>query len=189
MNFGSANVVSTAARDPKKDPSRKPPTLPVLPEEVPIVLTALPQWIRWRWTWDGKRGAWTKVPIRPLDSKNASATDPATWGPFQTVVANLGNHAVDGIGFVFSASDPFCGVDLDSCRDPGSREVTQDARAIVEELRGYAEVSVTGTGVHIIVRASLGDLGGKKKGFLEVYDRARYFAVTGHPLVLPDVLS
>lgn len=175
-----------ATGTPKRDPSRKPPTLAVLPEEVPIVLTALPQWVRWRWEWDQKRGAWTKIPIHPFYSKKSSTTDKTTWGTFQTVVSNLDKDDVDGIGFVFTASDPFCGVDLDSCRDPGTGEVTQDAHAIVEALRGYAEVSVTGTGVHIIVRASLGDLGGKKTGFLEVYDHARYFTVTGHLLVLPQ---
>ena len=172
---------------PKKDFSRKPPTLEIRLDGVPIDLTALPQWIRWRWEWDRKRASWTKIPVQPFASKNASTTDPTTWGSFDLVVAHLGEDDVDGIGFVFTASDPFCGVDLDSCRDPVSGEISGEARAVVQELRGYTEISVTGTGIHVIARASLGALGGKKSAFVEVYDRSRYFTVTGHRLDLAEV--
>jgi primase-polymerase (primpol)-like protein len=173
---------SPALRDPKKDPSRKPPTLTVLREGVPIVLTALPQWVRWRWEWDVKRSAWTKVPIQPSAPWKASTADQKTWGSFEAVISKLGKDGVDGIGFVFSASDPFCGIDLDACRDPVSGEISDAGLAVIGDLDGYCEASVTGTGVHVIVRASLGDLGGKKRGFIEIYDRGRYFTVTGHRL-------
>lgn len=171
--------------DTKKDRSRRPPTLTPRPDEVPIILAAHPQWVRWRWSWADKQQKWTKVPIHPSSSRNASSTDPATWGKFETVVANLRLHDVDGIGFVFTANDPFCGVDLDLCRDPATGELSEMARSVVEELQGYSEVSVTGTGVHVIVRASLGCHGGMKSKHVEVYDRGRYFAVSGHPLARP----
>ena len=168
--------------EPKKDPSRKPPTLSARPDEIPIVLSALPQWIRWRWTWNAVRRYWTKVPVCASAARNASATDPKTWGAFADVVSRLEQDEVDGIGFVFTASDPFCGVDLDKCRNPETGTISDEALDVLVALDGYAELSVTGTGVHVIVRASLGDLGGKKSTFVEVYDRARYFTMTGHRL-------
>ncbi|MFN7990029.1 MAG: hypothetical protein U0529_21330 [Thermoanaerobaculia bacterium] len=166
--------------DPKKDPSRKPPTLAPRPDEIPLVLTALPQWIRWRWTWNATRRYWTKLPVCARAGRNASTTDPNTWGLFEDVVARLGCDDADGLGFVFTASDPFCGVDLDKCRDPETGTISDEALDVLVALDGYAELSVTGTGIHVIVRASLGGLSGKKSSLIEVYDRARYFTMTGH---------
>ena len=177
---------TTATGGAKKNPAVKPRTLPVLPDGIPIVLAALSQWIRWRWEWSESRKSWTKIPIHPFYSQKASTTNRSTWGPFEIAVSNLGSDDVDGIGFVFTATDPFLGVDLDDCRDSETGEIGGEARRIVNELQGYCEISPSGTGLHIIVRASLGDLGGKRTGPLEIYDRARYFAVTGHPLVLPE---
>ena len=173
---------SPSRPDPKKDPARKPPTLAPRPDDIPLVLTALPQWIRWRWTWNAARRYWTKVPVCARAARNASATDPKTWGAFADVVSRLDQDEVDGIGFVFTAADPFCGVDLDKCRDPETGAISDDALDVLVALDGYGELSVTGTGVHVIVRASMGDLGGKKSSFIEVYDRARYFTMTGHRL-------
>ncbi len=174
-----ANEPPSPPPDPKKDPSRKPPTLAARPEEIPLVLTALPQWIRWRWDWNAAKSYWTKVPVGARSARNASTTDPKTWGEFADVVSRLNRDEVDGLGFVFTAADPFCGIDLDACRDLETGSVTDEALDLIALLDGYAELSVTGTGVHVIVRASLGDLTGRKSGLVEVYDRGRYFTMTG----------
>lgn len=174
-----AGTPASARPCPKKDPSRKPPTLAPCPDDIPLVLTALPQWIRWRWTWNAARRYWTKVPVCARSTRNASTTDPKTWGEFADVVSRLDRDEVDGIGFVFTAADPFCGIDLDKCRDLETGSVTDEALDLIALLDGYAELSVTGTGVHAIVRASLDDLSGRKSGFVEVYDRGRYFTMTG----------
>lgn len=173
-------IASSPARlDPKRDPSRKPPTLSPRAEEIPFVLTALPQWIRWRWEWNAARSYWTKIPVSARSARNASTTDPKTWGEFGDVVSRLGNDEVDGIGLVFAPADPFCGIDLDKCRDPETGSITDEALDLIALLEGYAELSVTGTGVHVIVRASLGNLSGRKSDLVEVYDRGRYFTMTG----------
>ncbi len=165
--------------DPKKDPSRKPPTLVARPDDIPLVLTALPQWIRWKWQWNPARSYWTKIPVSARSARNASTADPKTWGEFADVASRLNRDEVDGIGFVFAPTDPFCGIDLDKCRDPETGSITDEALDLIALLDGYAELSVTGTGVHVIVRASLGNLSGRKSGLVEIYDRGRYFTMTG----------
>jgi putative DNA primase/helicase len=176
--------VTEEAPNPKRDPSRKPPTLAVVPEGIPPELPQLAQWVRWRWSWDSPRETWTKVPLQPNRNSKASTKNQKTWGSFDAVVSALGKDDVDGLGFVFTAEDPYCGVDLDACRDPESGAISGPALAVLRMLKGYAEVSVTGTGVHVIVRASLGK--GRKSSFVEIYDRGRYFIVTGRPVVLPE---
>jgi primase-polymerase (primpol)-like protein len=89
--------------------------------------------------------------------------------------ARAGHH---GIGFVFSAGDPFCGVDLDHCRDVDTGALEPWAAAIVHALDSYAEASPSGAGVHVIVRATLPP-GRRRRGPLEMYDRQRYFTLTG----------
>jgi putative DNA primase/helicase len=156
--------------------------LPPRPDEIPVVLSALPQWIRWRWEWNAARSYWTKIPVSARSARNASTTDRKTWGEFSAVVTRLHSDEVDGIGFVFAAADPFCGIDLDKCLDPETGSITDEALDLIALLDGYAELSVTGTGVHVIVRASLEDLSGRKSGLVEIYDRGRYFTMTGRRL-------
>jgi hypothetical protein len=49
-------------------------------------------------------------------------------------------------------------------------------------LDSYAETSVSGTGVHVIVRANLNGHQRRRNGPVEVYDAGRYFVMTGVPV-------
>lgn len=155
------------------------------PDAIPIELRARPQWVVWKHE-RRKGGKWTKVPYRVDARTPASTTDPRTWGTFEQAIARAAE--AQGTGYVFSADDPFCGIDLDDCRDPASGEVHPAAAGIVLELDSYTEISPSGTGLHIIVRAALDALtGGDGRrttqtpwgGKFEIYDRGRYFTVTG----------
>jgi putative DNA primase/helicase len=158
------------------------PNLAGMPEE----LRALPQWVLWWFT--RKEGKWTKVPYVPGTTGKASTTDPSTWRSFDYTVQQVSigqcvqNRKPDGIGFVFSESDPFCGIDLDDSRDPVTGEIREWARPLVEMLDSFTDVSPSGTGLKIITRACLTGTGKKKRygdGAVEVYDRGRYFTLTG----------
>lgn len=72
-------------------------------------------------------------------------------------------------------------MDLDGCLDPETGEVEPWALEIVEQLDSYTEISPSGTGLHILVRAGLPE-GGNRKGQIEMYDRSRFFTVTGRRL-------
>jgi putative DNA primase/helicase len=107
----------------------------------------------------------------------ASVTDPSTWGTFDAALADYAAARCDGIGFVLG--DGWVGVDLDKCRDPQSGDIAPKALAVVRGLNSYTEVSPSGTGLHIICRGTLPP-GGRRNGGIELYDRDRYFTVTGH---------
>ncbi|MGD0949913.1 MAG: hypothetical protein ABSA52_21090 [Candidatus Binatia bacterium] len=121
-----------------------------------------------------------KVPISAQTAHPTDVTDPAALVDLDTAARYADEHQL-GLGFAFLADDPFCGVDLDACRDPATGVVEPWAQAIVTLLDSYSEVSATGTGVHIIVR---GRVPGPRcrSGKIEIYDRARFFALTGVPL-------
>lgn len=145
----------------------------------PTSLKDLRQWVYWRA--EKRNGKRTKIPYSPTTGSRARSDDPGTWATLAQARKAAQSSAYDGIGFVFSESDPFCGVDLDSCVDSESGEIEPWAMNIVEELDSYTEISPSGTGLHIIVRAKLPS-GGNRKDRIEMYDRGRCFTVTGNHL-------
>lgn len=170
---------------------RPPAALPVLPQGIPAALRSRHQWVLWRYDRTA-RGEWGKVPYRPDGRGKARSNDPATWGTFEQALARYkADRCWAGLGFVFAADDPFCGIDLDDCVEGG--EVSPAAWALLARLGSYAEVSPSGTGVKAVVEAVrppgrctfAAGLPGLPK--VEVYDHGRYFALTGRrvPLV-PD---
>src|SRR5262249_20590556 len=99
----------------------------------------------------------------------------------------------DGVGFVFTEEDTFCGVDLDDALDADGR-LKEWADELVAALGTYTEVSPSGTGGKLVLRGRLVDKGRKKEyedGEVEMYDQGRYFVVTGHALdwTPPEVLD
>ena len=148
---------------------------------VPDDLRERDQWVLWRYEErDGKR---TKVPYQ-VGRRRASSTDPSTWANFEDVINEWrrAQNWYSGPGFVFSAQDPSCGIDLDDALD-GKGNVKPWACGIVERFSDtYMEVSPSGQGIKIWVRGAVpANLGGVSvgDGQIEIYDHARYFAVTG----------
>jgi putative DNA primase/helicase len=159
--------------------------LPVLPIGIPEELKARPQWVNWKYAWDGKK--WTKHPYNPGNGRKASSTELLTWSPFEDVLAAYETGKYDGVGFVFSSGDAYTGVDLDGCRDPENGEVARWAIRVIKGLGGYSETSPSGGGMHVIVRGELSEgvrhkVRGPAGGTIEAYSTKRFFTVTGMPL-------
>lgn len=121
--------------------------------------------------------------------RNASSTNPDTWRTLEECVAAMKRHPgrYSGVGRVIAKDDLYVGVDLDDVRDPATGELSYKASEIVGRLASYAEVSPSGTGVKLWVRARL-ERAYKKPG-VEVYPHGRYFTLTGWmlPQALPTV--
>ena len=145
--------------------------------QIPAVLKREAQWVCWRT--EDRGGDLTKVPLNPETGEYASVTAPETWGDFATAAQYYRDtEDVAGVGFVFTADDPYTGVDLDDCRTPETGAVDVWAGEILDRLDSYTERSPSGTGFHVIVIGEVPD-GGNRSDHLEMYDSNRYFTVTG----------
>ena len=134
-----------------------------------------------------------KVPKSPLYNGNANPTDPDTWGTYDQAVSACKQYGYSGIGFVFTAESEYCGIDIDHCIDE-SGEINKDALDIISTMDSYAEISPSGTGVHIIYKGKVHDDWKKKKTnalgegvHLEMYQKDRYFTVTENRFNTSDV--
>jgi AAA domain len=166
------------------DRSGKPTPLPPEFANFPAELTSLPNWVLWRYLPPKSDGAkWLKVPFRP-NGKPASTTDRSTWSGFEACRTAYARGGFDGVGFVFDGEvGPdglcYCGVDLDTCVD--GKKIQSLAESRIKLLNTYTELSVSGTGMHCIVRAKPLERIVKFDG-VEIYTGARYFTFTGHSL-------
>src|SRR5215213_2823704 len=145
----------------------------VYPEHIPRELRAGPFWV----CWDLRDS--TKVPLIPGTDRLASVSDPKTWRSFAVACRALAGHPdrYAGVGRVFAEGDPYVGVDLDGVRDPATHELSARGLATLRELASYSEISPSGAGVKIWLRAELGR--SYRKPGVEVYRARRYFACTG----------
>ena len=142
-------------------------------------LTRFPQWVTWRF---GERdGKETKFPYNPKTGELAAVDDSTTWASYAVAEAVASRY--NGLGFVFTAATGLVGIDLDKCRNPETGAIEPWARALVDRLASYTEISVSARGLHVFVRGTLPP-GGRRKGAIEMYDQGRYFVVTGDHL--PD---
>lgn len=147
---------------------------------IPSELRDYDQWILWKLVErDGKA---TKVPC-DATGKPVPVNDPASWLSYSDAcAAHATSDKTSGIGFCFTESDPFVGIDLDDCIP-----LRGDGAEIAARLSGtYGEVSPSGTGIKFIGQGSLPD-GHRNRtkdvegfGQIEVYDRDRFFTVTGN---------
>lgn len=149
--------------------------LSVRTENIPEELKARPQWVVWQAV--GEKP--DKVPYSARTGRKASSTDLLTWSTFEEALEACEHGDYDGVGYVFCSADPYVGIDMDDCRDPETGEVASWADEVVRALGGYAEVSPSGTGVHVIVR---GKAPNRRRGPVEVYSTERFFTVTGRAL-------
>jgi primase-polymerase (primpol)-like protein len=159
----------------------KPNFLKPIPESIPDQLKQHDQWVLWKAEFIGDK--WTKVPYNAKTGRKAKSNNPQTWGNFHTVYLRQkhDNGKFDGIGFVPSENDPFTGVDLDHCRNPQTGEIDSWAMKIINQLNSYTEISPSGTGIRIFIKAKLPP--GRRKGRrIEVYDTKHYLTMTGHRL-------
>ena len=139
---------------------------------IPLELKELNQWCLWQYEMHNNKQ--TKVPYQP-NGKHAKVNDVGTYSSYNAVFESIGKYS--GVGFIFTADDPYCFIDLDNCFR------SEQARLIYEKFRlTYCEYSPSGNGLHIICRAKVPY--GKRSALsdgtrIEIYSSNRYATMTG----------
>lgn len=167
------------------------------------------RWIGWRWGTKEEDGRWSffnrsdlvvngghlwhvdtdgvltraeKLPICIATGRAASVSDSGTWCTFDGANGALSAKAIDGLGYVLDKGEAL--IDIDGCIDDGA--LGEFATSLMRKLDTYAELSVSGQGIHILCPSgSFEPTRGCKAARCEVYvggHTNRYCTVSGDVL-------
>jgi hypothetical protein len=157
------NAGSAAIEVDHRPPEAAAPTVTSLPQAL-VYLGAEKAWLCYKQT--TVKGKSTKVPRRPDNPEtNASSSEPSTWGHYEQAVEQVRAGRADGIGIALKGCPGLLAVDLDRCRNPQTGEIDERAQGCLARFPGaYVEVSVSGTGLHILGVGELEGFTHKLKG-------------------------
>lgn len=147
---------------------------------IPEEMRALKQWACYRtYTKDGKR---KKVIISPNNGKFAKSNAPETWATFDAARRYCERYKYEGLTFALTSGITFIDIDHAVDKDTG-KILSKDAEELLAAFPDtFIERSVSGTGIHILVKGSLPADALKRndsKG-LEMYDTYRFICMTGN---------
>jgi hypothetical protein len=149
--------------------------------QFPAELKALPIWCVWHY--EDRDGKQTKVPYQPValgdenySAATAQSNNPTTWVSFEAACASVTGQDEFHLGVFADGSHTF--IDLDKCIAGGELEAW--VPAVLARTNSYAELSPSGTGLHIFVSGAVE--AARKKDGCEIYSEARFFTVTGKHL-------
>jgi len=134
------------------------------------------QWLNWR----NEDGA--KIP-RTADGGYGKSNDSSTWSTYKVAAKVAGKFS--GIAFVFTADDPYCGIDLDNCLDEKGNLLPW-AIPFIDKFSncGFGEISPSGRGIKFITRGKKPDgarcvhvVNAELKQQVECYDHARFWTI------------
>jgi hypothetical protein len=177
-------------------------------DQIPDELKQGRFFVAWRYEYranKGGNGKWTKVPYKALPlprglrrRPKAKADTPSTWTTFPAALAAYRANAeradderLDGVGREFDADDGLVGGDFDNCLSEDGKMQPWAAERLKRLGISYAETSPSRRGVKVFYRGTLaakpdGTTGRRRGGYgpdgtgeIELYDRARYFTLTG----------
>ena len=173
--FQGESVAYPPPVPPPDSPAAKPAPIADSMPGVPEELKQLEQWVVWKY--EPRNGKRAKTPYDPRSHSRSDATDLSKWASYDQAAAVVSRY--DGLGLV--VAPPYVVIDLDNCRDPQIGETEAWAQAIITELSSYTELSPSGKGFHIWVRATL-PKGQRRAGRVEMYSEKRYLTITGKRL-------
>lgn len=159
---------------------------------IPPAMKAENRWCVWKRLDDGR-----KIPYRVLDSgywslsERCKSDDSRSWTSFESALFCFMNANGHLGGISFALGDGWCGFDFDNVIQGG--KMHPQAKSWLTRLGGYSEVSQSHSGQKTILRGTLSkdflgtaETGRQFKGIpaagmaTEVYDRRRFFFLTGH---------
>jgi putative DNA primase/helicase len=136
---------------------------------IPLELKQLNQWVLTEKD--------TKEPYAVAGNRKycASCKDPDDWSTFDNAVKAL-NQSDRFVGIAFAITEPYAMIDLDKQCIGGN--LSYLARDIINRLDSYTELSMSGNGIHIIVKTSNNDIYYPEQP-IEIYSRTKFMTLTG----------
>lgn len=147
-------------------------------DSIPDELKERDQWILWKYGSNSQ-----KLPLATSNlSKSTDYTDSKNWSSFEDVrdAYEKNSNKLSGIGFVFTESDPYVGIDWDHSRDKLSGFWDTEVFEEIKNLCTYSEISPSGAGAHAIIKGKKDPEGKNRGNNREIYDSRRYFTFTGN---------
>ncbi len=152
----------------------------MIPDVAPApfaAMAAYSQWIVWQiQTRDGDE---VKVPIDPLSGFPTNSQNPASWMAYADAARAANEVPGAGVGFVFTANDPFFFIDIDKALVNG--EWSQQAIWARQQFPDATyELSYSGTGFHLFGQyTSVPEHKCKRSDLnFEFYTEGRFAAIT-----------
>jgi len=147
-------------------------------DNVPQELKNLKHWCCFKLQKRGEK--LTKIPIDANTGNPGKSNDESTWSDFDTALNAINKFRCNGIGIYFKY--PYFGIDIDDVPTDIKRYKNNDhenniVSEFIEMMGSYAEISVSGNGIHIISKGILPE-GGRRKGKVEMYSEGRFFVVS-----------
>jgi len=120
-----------------------------------------------------------KIPVNPA-GETINPHDSANWMGHEEACSYSELLSL-GVGFVFTAADPFWFLDLDHCMEDGRFVYNPIAQQMTEVFDGAAfEVSTSKTGVHFFGCGTVPPHSSKNKEYgIEFYTEGRFVLLTG----------
>src|SRR4051812_20659476 len=97
--------------------------MPINFQNIPAELSAVPNWVMWKFMQKKGSDQITKVPYNARTGGMAQSNNSQTWSSFEKVKARYEKGGYDGIGFVLDPSLGIVGVDMDHCRNPDTGDL------------------------------------------------------------------
>ena len=155
----------------------------------PVSILEEPRWVAFKL--EKRNGKTTKPPVSPVKGEKIGCNNPASWATFEEAVAFCISHHLAGVGIMLDDGGLYA-IDIDDCIDEAGN-MTSYARRIIDKFEGaYAEISISGRGVHILglgdpimgINCNLRNLPHGNK--LEMATYNKYITISGnciHPMV------
>ena len=145
-------------------------------ESIPKLLKDKPSWLVWKKNEDGKKVPYYTSGIRRYGKQNGPE-DRSRLRSFDEAMQAYETGKYSGIGLAMSKDLGLVGVDLDHCLDDG--KLKPELAQLIEGT--YAEISVSGKGVHAFYLGNYPDRKAPEDG-VEIFCDKGYLTITGNVL-------
>jgi hypothetical protein len=149
-------------------------------QNIPSELRERAQFVVWHYAKIKDSEKLTKPPLDPKTGWSASVTEPNHWSTFDQALAafNRAEGRLNGVGYVITRDDPYTFIDLDTHDPKLTDEDRKRHQKIAETFKGYAEISPSGKGLHLIIKGKVPS--GRRRAGIEIYSAERYMTLTGN---------